>query len=484
MPRDYEDLEEIEEIEDLDEELEEVEELDDEDEELFDKSERGGGRGARGGRGRGRERSERRSGGGFFANLMRKIGGEPQRPGEQEVVRSPIILWMTGGAIVIALLSLVLYAMIARKSAEGRYNFAKTEMDGGKYAQAIELFDKFIAAYPDHELTFQAIVNVGECKVLKEISGADPNVGPGLKALEDFAKARRDDPKDAEIDDPKPKIRAWARTITLAAADKAARTKKQEHLTISQQAQGLLTRMPPEGGYKKDLLDLIRDKQLAAQRAILKEDESSGTIEGIKSLIASKQALEALRARRALVERYPMLSDDREITGLLTEIKTTEQGQVTVDATAREALTEDHNINAPVVNLARHTTSSSSARSDGSLTFTDAADAIYAIDAITGFPVWRRVIGLNTPFAPMKQTAAVEAILAFDTNHNELILIQQSDGKLIWRLPLEKGEVAKTPLVHESQIFLPTNQKIKPLLSTLASNLINQLKINSSLFRI
>ena len=47
------------------------------------------------------------------------------------------------------------------------------------------------------------------------------------------------------------------------------------------------------------------------------------------------------------------------------------------------------------------------------------------------------------------------ALLAFDTNHNELILIAQADGSLIWRLPFE-GETVKRPLVHESQIYLPT----------------------------
>jgi hypothetical protein len=135
VPRDYEDddLEEVEEIEEV-EEVEEVEELDDD----FD------------------DIPERRKGPGFFARMLQKIGGEPQRPGEQDVVRSPIILWLAGGSVIVGLLAMVLYFMIVKKSAEKQYEFAKVEMDGGKFAQAIELYDSFLKDNPDHELTTKA----------------------------------------------------------------------------------------------------------------------------------------------------------------------------------------------------------------------------------------------------------------------------------------------------------------------------------------
>ncbi|MFK7819445.1 MAG: hypothetical protein AB8G99_12055, partial [Planctomycetaceae bacterium] len=211
MPRDYDD--EYDEVDDDVEELDEIEEVvevDDDDNARPGRAERGERRG-------GRDRGERRdrSGGGPLSNLFRMIGGEPQRPGEQDVVRSPIILWLTGGSIVVFLLAMVLYFMIVKKSAEKMYEFAKTEMDGGKYAQSIELYDKFILEYPDHELTAEAYIDKGKCRILKEISGADPNVGPGLTALEEFVKARRDQPNFA---DHKPDIRSWAKKITLEAA--------------------------------------------------------------------------------------------------------------------------------------------------------------------------------------------------------------------------------------------------------------------------
>ncbi len=434
MPRDYEDddLEEVEEIEEV-EEVEEVEELDDD----FD------------------DIPERRKGPGFFARMLQKIGGEPQRPGEQDVVRSPIILWLAGGSVIVGLLAMVLYFMIVKKSAEKQYEFAKVEMDGGKFAQAIELYDSFLKDNPDHELTPQAMIDKGKCRIEKEISGADPNVGPGLKALEDFIKSRRDQP---DFKDHKSDIRSWARKITLKAAEKAERTKKQETLDISVKSQALLSRFAPEGGFSKELLDSIRLKQQSAARAILKSETSTGTIENIKQLISDGRPLDALRARRTLVQKYEMLAEDKEIKSLLTEIKAAEQATVTIDNTPRDPITEDRQKPVKQLVLAPHSTSSSTAKSDGRLVYTDANGCLFGIESVTGLPSWSRVIGIDTPFAPIEVETAVPGILAFDTTYNELILVSQLDGSLVWRLPFEGGELAKTPLIHESQIFLPTNQ--------------------------
>ncbi|MFK7822266.1 MAG: PQQ-binding-like beta-propeller repeat protein, partial [Planctomycetaceae bacterium] len=316
-------------------------------------------------------------------------------------------------------------------------------------------YDKFILEYPDHELTAEAYIDKGKCRILKEISGADPNVGPGLTALEEFVKARRDQPNFA---DHKPDIRSWAKKITLEAAKKAERTRKQDPLDVSQKAQALLARFSPEGGFSKDLLDRIREQQKAAARAILKEEFSTGTVEDIKKLIADKKPLDALRARRALIERYEVLRDDRELKGLLGDIRKTEQSLVTVDKTGRNAIEQDRPRPVKALVLAPHTTSDSTLRADGTLVFTDAGGTVYGIESVTGEPRWSRVVGLNPPFAPMKVEASEPALLAFDTNHNELILIKQADGALLWRLPFE-SEAVKKPLVHESQIYLPTTNK-------------------------
>ena len=51
--------------------------------------------------------------------------------------------------------------------------------------------------------------------------------------------------------------------------------------------------------------------------------------------------------------------------------------------------------------LAVHTRAVTTEVSDGRKVFAVAADSVYGIDAVTGTPLWRRVIGLNTPFAPI-----------------------------------------------------------------------------------
>lgn len=442
MPRDYDD--DFDELED--DEIEEVDEYEDDDGFEDDELERGRDRGRRGD--------------GAFKSMVKRVAGEPQRPGEQDVVRSPVILWLTGGSIVVGLLAAILYFMIAKKSAEKQFEFAKVEMDGGKYAQAIELYTEWLTNYPDHELTPQAQIDLGKSRIEKELSGGDPNVGPALTALEDFIKARRDQP---DFPDHKNDIRGWARKIVMKAAQKAERTKKQEFLDVSTKAQATLSRFAPEGGFSKEMLDTIRLAQQAAARAILKEETSTETIASIRKMIEDKRPLEALRARRDLVNRFRdadgnlVLENDRELNQLLVQILDTEQKLVAVDRAARDAVTEDRAETATVLTFAAHSRSSTTERSDGRIVFATAADTICGVDAVTGEPQWRRVIGLNTPFTPIQLEASVPALLAFDTNYSELILISQADGSLLWRLPFP-GEMVKTPLIHESQIYMPTDQ--------------------------
>ena len=83
----------------------------------------------------------------------------------------------------------------------------------------------------------------------------------------------------------------------------------------------------------------------------------------------------------------------------------------------------------------------------------------YGLDPLSGDPVWRRVIGFDTPFFPMEVSASVPGLLLFDTNFGGLVLLDGRSGKLIWRQKLSETDVETvtgTPLVHGGQIYLPT----------------------------
>ena len=83
----------------------------------------------------------------------------------------------------------------------------------------------------------------------------------------------------------------------------------------------------------------------------------------------------------------------------------------------------------------RHTYSGTGEVSVGRTVFAVAKDCCYGIDTITGEPLWRRVIGMDSPFFPIPVETSVSGVLLFDTNHNELTLLERRSGQLVWRQP-------------------------------------------------
>ncbi|NQV28802.1 MAG: PQQ-binding-like beta-propeller repeat protein [Rhodopirellula sp.] len=74
---------------------------------------------------------------------------------------------------------------------------------------------------------------------------------------------------------------------------------------------------------------------------------------------------------------------------------------------------------------------------------------------MTGDPVWRRPIGLDTPFFPMVVDTTVPGLVMFDTVHQELILVNRLTGKFVWRQPLGES-VSGSILENDGQLYVPT----------------------------
>jgi hypothetical protein len=103
------------------------------------------------------------------------------------------------------------------------------------------------------------------------------------------------------------------------------------------------------------------------------------------------------------------------------------------------------------------------ARSDlasvGMTVFAVAGDCLYGVDSVTGEPQWRRVVGLDMPFAPLPVSVGQPALLVGDGIRRELLLITQRTGSVIWRLPLA-ARPAGSPRIHEGQVYLTTDDGV------------------------
>jgi len=388
-----------------------------------------------------------------LGELKSRLKSKPVRPGERDIARSPMVMTTFGGVLILALFAATFWFMISRDTVQRRYDAAVKEMEEGRYTQAITLFQEFLTQYPRHSFSEPARLQLGRARVEKEIVGSTPAWKRGLDALDDFVRKHRDFPS---FNEQHAAICDYAEKIALGSAHQAEENTKRQPLEWSNSATSILVQFSPPKQPPKEAQEKIETAVATAEAAILMQETYQAAIDQIDRSIQNKDTITALNARRHLLDRYPHLVDNPGVVRRLQDTLETEKSLVTLDKSDQAAFTEDHPRPLPLpLSLTHHTRTQSSEPSDGRIVFAVAKDCCYGIDVITGDPLWRRVIGLDSPFFPVEVTTKVQGLLLFDVNHSELILLQQKTGRLIWRLPLGEN-ISGAPLFHQGQAYLPT----------------------------
>ncbi|MCA9110448.1 MAG: PQQ-binding-like beta-propeller repeat protein, partial [Planctomycetaceae bacterium] len=373
------------------------------------------------------------------------------RPGERDPVRSPLVQSLGAGAAILALVGLTFYFILGRQTTQQKFDEAKALMDEGKYTQAIRAFEDFLVVYPRGSLSDEAQVNMWISRVDRPISGASPNWAEGLTELEGFINARRD---AEDFEQQHDVIRQRAEQISEGAAISAGKAYDRNLLAVSDTARNIVKSFQPDEALTADLMKRIETERRKSEAAILKYESLTAALADIDKALKDKQPIAALGIRRELISRYPEFASDPKIVTKLTEILTAEREAITANDDPVDAVTEDHaSAFPPTLVLTFHARSRTDEVSVGRTVYGLAKDCCYAVDSITGEPVWRRVIGWDTPFFPVPITTSVHALLLFDTNHNELVCVDQQSGALLWRQPAVQ-DVNGPPLVEEGQAYV------------------------------
>lgn len=395
--------------------------------------------------------------------LERKPSSKPEpkqkknvRPGEQEVLRSPLVLTLSAGAAVLLLLTGVFWFLYSREQSKLMFERANSEMSGGQFVQAIATFERFIQTYPSNSLKKAAQRGLAKAQVLKEISGGSPSWKRGLDQLNDLIKTHRNDTDFSELHSA---LFQFADQIAIGAAKSAEQGRDPEMLEISKEAQVLLERYadpstPPVGS-----LGRISEQRVKAERAIEKQKLFDQSMKIIDDAVANKNPMAALSERERLVRRFADFASQARVREALQKSLDLEKSAVNVDDTERPAdMPEDSAFTQKASLAILHTRSRTDETSTGQIVLAVAKDSCYGIDATTGEPVWRRVIGANLPFFPMVMSDATSNFLTFDSRTNALVACQLSNGKPIWRQILNARAIGR-PLIHEGQIYLAVEGK-------------------------
>jgi outer membrane protein assembly factor BamB len=385
--------------------------------------------------------------------LARMAMKHQKRPGEQEAVKSPLVLSLGGLALALAVAAGAYWFIIGRKSTEQELASIDAAISEQRYSQAIASLDDFLLRHGRDRYTYPATVKRAKARIDKEIAGSAPSWDKGLEALNLYNEEVRD---FEEYKEEYPALAEYSEKIALGSLATATRLKREELLTVSDDAALMIDRFTDPDNPPTELHQQIKRDREKAVAAITKHKATLATYQEIEKFLERKTPLEALKSRRRLLDRYSDLSTDAKLSKLLVQTLETEQNLVAREELNREASKADRPLPVPPpLSLTLHTRARTDDMSEGRNVFAVSQGCVYGIDTVTGDPVWRRSIGPDTPFFPVEVDTFVDGLLCFDTTWRELVLLNRLTGELAWRQTLDEP-VSGEPLVHGPQIYLPT----------------------------
>lgn len=435
---DDDEIEEVDELEEVDEieEIEEVVEVD-EAEQLVDK---------------GRRQLRR----GRLSEFSDKLTGGAARPGEEDIKRSPFVMAMAGGIIALALIALIFGFMILTASEERAFVDAKEKFDAESFKESENKFEKFLATYSKGDYAEQARILYHASRVkqyTKLERWAPADVENGLAELTSLVSTCRDFELFAEE---RENVFRYAVIIARAGAVVAENKRIEKPLQDSEAALKLMGQFAGADGIPISTADEIRGLQDKAAAAILKQNVLTDALAEVNGHLEKGDTFAALESRQALLDRYRVLKDDKEVGQILDRILVREKELASSTDVGQDAATDELQTSDNVAaTLTLRTQINSELVSEGRFSFAMGLESCFGIDADTGTPLWKRKVGGNPPFAPMVVNASVPGLLVFHTGNNELMLLAQQDGSLIWRQKIS-ARPSGPPLVFEQQIYLTT----------------------------
>ena len=378
------------------------------------------------------------------------------RRSQRDPMRSPLVMILGGALGVLALLAGIIYFIVARQQVAREFEVAKALHEAGNYGPAIEALEAFAEKYPNHDSADEARVTAARDRVSQHLVGTVPDWAKGLGQLNEYVKEFASKPSFKEADSPlRQFVVDTAKTITLGSLETARTLKRRPLLDVSDEARRLFEAYLPEAetGRATQVAEM-QAKRKAAEDIIQQNEAFLAGAEKFDAAFKAGKNLAALDEYRRLLFRYEDFKTFRPLQERLTKALNKEKELVEKATPNKEALTTDHELptSVPPLSLTRRSRTRSDEAPVGTTVFALAADCAFGVDSVTGQPVWRRPIGINSPFFPVRVTTGVPCVLVFDTRYNELSLLEERTGKLQWRQPLDEP-ILGAPLVVEGQIF-------------------------------
>ncbi len=383
----------------------------------------------------------------FVRRMIDTLIAQDQKPGEERILRSPIVIGLGFTLIFLALAGYGLYDVISHMAAERRYETALESFETGEYRNAILRFEEFIEKYPKDERVGKARVLGALADVHQFAAGANPAYSNALSAAEKMLTEVGDEP---EFRDSRADLAALVLNIAVGLVDRARRGADAQYLASAESAVKLHDRIGGEPAEAARQRAKFPERFEAARAAVIKAQVRADALAVMDAAVDKSDPSGAYDARNRLIARYPDLTDDPGVLERLRAANDLFREAVTTDRETVPAETEPRpdSLGPPFSLVLRSETSR--AIDSSPIVFALAEGFAYGLDGTNGAPVWHVPVGLSSPFPP-KPISGSNAILVFDARFNDLVRLDGQTGDLIWRQ--EIGEAVESPpLILGNQI--------------------------------
>ena len=389
---------------------------------------------------------------GTRGRLLARIGLRGDAPGQERILSSPIVLGLVATLVCVVLLSIGLWKIIARTTAERQYGRAFESIDAGDYRNAVKQLDDFLAANPDDPRSNKARVFRALARVRQYTSTSGASWENALKASHEMVDEVGALPeyRDASTE--------LAEQLVKAVEGLADRARGSADPEVLREAESALEFERRVAGKASDAL-LSRSRALPklelAREAIRRAQAKARAFASIDAALASGSAAGAFAGRDVLVGTYADLANDRELVGRLLKANELIRKAATFDPSGRPGETEPHPdpLGPPTSLVLRLEPGGKPA--GGPIVYAISDGLVVGLDGATGAPLWQTPVGHSSPFTPLAIAGGEPAILVVDARYDELIRLDGRTGKLVWRQEL--GErVADPPLVIGNLIYQST----------------------------
>jgi pSer/pThr/pTyr-binding forkhead associated (FHA) protein/TolA-binding protein len=411
--------------------------------------------------------------------LAERLKPVARRPGDQETLKSPVVLFLGGFAVFLLLASTTFYFMFSRNTVEGLFELAEAEVEEGSYKQAIAHLEEFLELYPNNdEFSPRATFLVNQSRVESKLGGAK-QWAEALAAVDRYRK----ECQDYEDYEPERKLYLFNTVVSIAIG---CATEAGESLSDTAKGRELIE-LSEEAGRKLSLYKtdeaLFDTNQVRMGKArtiataeLLRQEALDAGLARIATSLEAKKPIEVLIERRNLLIRYSEFKNEAKLKSRLQDALALEKTRIVSDTTVRSAKpTAVQSTSVASLSLTLNTRVRTDEKSEGRTVFVIGRDCFYGIDTVTGHPTWRRIVGLDLPFSPMPVATAEPGLLLVDTNRHELVLLSQKDGTVLGRLPLVAGQrVVGPPLVVGLQAYVVSESNGRGHLSKISLEDLNQ----------